>query len=113
MGEGQIDLKAYFAAFRQLCPGVPGVCPHRDNLWLQPRVPVLSREFWKAWPDVPADRFGISWRSPNTARHARRSKVAAGENQKGGGAGVSEGRNRAEPEVALQGRAWAMTAVSS
>ena len=23
MGEGQIDLKAYFAAFRELCPGVP------------------------------------------------------------------------------------------
>ena len=55
MGEGQIDLKAYFAAFRQLCPGVP---VHIETiLGLQPRVPVSHPEFWKAWPAMPADRF--------------------------------------------------------
>ena len=55
MGDGDIDLKAYFARFRQVCPGIPvhietisGV--GRDFNYLQP-------EFWKAWPNMPASRF--------------------------------------------------------
>jgi sugar phosphate isomerase/epimerase len=55
MGEGDIDLKAYFARFAVLCPGLPvhietisGVS--REFAYLQP-------EFWNAWPDMPARRF--------------------------------------------------------
>jgi sugar phosphate isomerase/epimerase len=55
MGEGDIDLKAYFARFRQVCPGIPvhietisGV--GRDFNYLQP-------DFWKVWQNMPASRF--------------------------------------------------------
>ncbi len=55
MGDGDIDLKAYFARFRQLCPGIPvhletisGV--GRDFNYLQP-------DFWKPWPNMLASRF--------------------------------------------------------
>jgi sugar phosphate isomerase/epimerase len=55
MGEGQIDLKAYFATFDTLCPGVPVHIEtisgfHRD-------IPYLKPEFWKAWPHMPAEPF--------------------------------------------------------
>ena len=55
MGEGQIDLKAYFAAFRQLCPGVP---VHIETIsGFNREFPYLTPEFWNAWPSMPADRF--------------------------------------------------------
>ena len=55
MGEGQIDLKAYFAAFRELCPGVP---VHIETIsGFNREFPYLTPEFWKAWPAMPADRF--------------------------------------------------------
>ena len=52
MGEGHIDLKTYFARFRELCPGVPVHIEtisgfNREFAYLQP-------EFWKGWPDMPA-----------------------------------------------------------
>jgi 3-oxoisoapionate decarboxylase len=52
MGEGHIDLKAYFSRFRELCPGVPVHIEtisgfNREFAYLQP-------EFWKAWPHMPA-----------------------------------------------------------
>jgi 3-oxoisoapionate decarboxylase len=55
MGEGDIDLKAYFARFRELCPGVPVHIEtisgfNREFAYLQP-------EFWKAWPELPARAF--------------------------------------------------------
>jgi sugar phosphate isomerase/epimerase len=55
MGEGQIDLKTYFAAFRELCPGVP---VHIETIsGFNREFPYLTPEFWKAWPAMPADRF--------------------------------------------------------
>lgn len=55
MGEGQIDLKAYIAAFRELCPGVP---VHIETIsGFNREFPYLTPEFWKAWPAMPADRF--------------------------------------------------------
>ncbi len=55
MGEGQIDLKAYFAAFRDLCPGVP---VHVETIsGFNREFPYLTKEFWKAWPKLPAAGF--------------------------------------------------------
>ncbi len=55
MGEGQIDLMAYFAAFRELCPGVP---VHIETIsGFNREFAYLTPEFWKAWPKMPADRF--------------------------------------------------------
>jgi sugar phosphate isomerase/epimerase len=55
MGEGQIDLKAYFTAFREMCPGVP---VHIETIsGFNREFAYLTPEFWKAWPAMPADRF--------------------------------------------------------
>jgi sugar phosphate isomerase/epimerase len=55
MGEGQIDLQAYFAAFRELCPGVT---VHIETIsGFNREFAYLTPEFWKAWPAMPADRF--------------------------------------------------------
>ncbi len=55
MGDGQIDLKAYFARFRELCPGVP---VHIETIsgFSRP-FPYLTPDFWKAWPDMRAASF--------------------------------------------------------
>lgn len=55
MGEGQIDLKSYFDAFRQLCPGVP---VHIETIsGFNREFAYLTDEFWKAWPKLPAGSF--------------------------------------------------------
>lgn len=55
MGEGQIDLKAYFAEFRRLCPGVP---VHIETIsGFNREFAYLTPEFWKAWPEMPAASF--------------------------------------------------------
>jgi len=55
MGEGQIDLKAFFAVFDELCPGVP---VHIETIsGFNREFTYLTPEFWKAWPHMPADRF--------------------------------------------------------
>jgi 3-oxoisoapionate decarboxylase len=55
MGEGQIDLKQYFATFDQLCPGVP---VHIETIsGFNREIPYLQPEFWKAWPHMPAEAF--------------------------------------------------------
>jgi sugar phosphate isomerase/epimerase len=55
MGEGQMDLKAYFKRFAELCPGVP---VHIETIsgFAKP-FPYLKKEFWEAWPDMPAPDF--------------------------------------------------------
>jgi 3-oxoisoapionate decarboxylase len=55
MGDGDIDLHAYFARFAELCPGIPVHIEtisggSREFAYLQP-------DFWKAWPEMPAKRF--------------------------------------------------------
>jgi 3-oxoisoapionate decarboxylase len=55
MGEGQIDLKAYFAAFRERCPGVP---IHIETIsGFSREFAYLTPDFWKAWPAMPASSF--------------------------------------------------------
>jgi sugar phosphate isomerase/epimerase len=55
MGEGQVDLKAYFALFDELCPGVP---VHIETIsGFNREFPYLKPEFWKAWPHMPAEPF--------------------------------------------------------
>ncbi len=55
MGEGQVDLKAYFAAFRELCPGVS---VHIETIsGFNREFAYLTPEFWKAWPAMPAAAF--------------------------------------------------------
>ncbi len=55
MGEGDIDLKAYFARFRELCPGVP---VHIETIsGFNREFPYLDPTFWKAWPQMPAAAF--------------------------------------------------------
>ena len=55
MGEGDIDLKAYFARFRELCPGIP---VHIETIsGFNREFPYFDPAFWKAWPDMPAASF--------------------------------------------------------
>ena len=52
MGEGDTNLRAYFARFRELCPGVP---VHIETIsGFSREIPFLERDFWKAWPEMPA-----------------------------------------------------------
>ena len=55
MGEGDLDLAAYFARFRELCPGVP---VHIETIsGFSRELPYLRPDFWKAWPDLKARSF--------------------------------------------------------
>jgi sugar phosphate isomerase/epimerase len=55
MGEGQVDLKTYFDEFTKLCPGVP---VHIETIsGFNREFAYLTPEFWRAWPDMPAERF--------------------------------------------------------
>ena len=50
MGEGQVDLKAYFALFDELCPNV---AVHIETIsGFNREFPYLKPEFWKAWPHM-------------------------------------------------------------
>jgi sugar phosphate isomerase/epimerase len=80
MGEGQIDLKAYFAAFSELCPGIP---VHIETIsGFNREFAYLTPEFWKAWPAMPADRFAhfLALARQGTARPA--FQATAGEDRK-------------------------------
>ena len=70
MGEGQIDLKAYFATFRQLCPGIS---VHIETIsGFNREFAYLSPDFWKAWPAMPAAPFSrfLALAKKGTARPA-------------------------------------------
>jgi sugar phosphate isomerase/epimerase len=55
MGEGDVDLAAYFARFRQLCPGVS---VHIETIsGFSREFAYLDPAFWKAWPALPASSF--------------------------------------------------------
>jgi 3-oxoisoapionate decarboxylase len=90
MGEGQIDQKAFFARFRQLCPGVP---VHIETIsGFNREFAYLTPEFWTAWPKMPASRFAhflaiarrgkavAPWQPPNAAdRKAAEQAYQRGE----------------------------------
>jgi hypothetical protein len=52
MGDGTIDLKAYFRRFVELCPGVP---VHIETIsGFNREIPYLKEDFWKVWPKARA-----------------------------------------------------------
>jgi 3-oxoisoapionate decarboxylase len=52
MGEGCVDLKAYFAKFAEWCPAVP---VHIETIsGFARNVPFLKDEFWALWPRARA-----------------------------------------------------------
>lgn len=55
MGDGQIDLKRYFARFAELCPGVP---VHIETIsgFARP-FPYLKADFWKPYSTLPVAQF--------------------------------------------------------
>jgi len=55
MGDGYMDLKAYFARFAKLCPGVP---VHIETIsgFARP-FPYLKPEFWRPYSTFPAADF--------------------------------------------------------
>jgi hypothetical protein len=55
MGDGHIDLKAYFKRFAELCPGVP---VHIETIsgFARP-FPYLKSDFWKPYAGFPAADF--------------------------------------------------------
>jgi len=55
MGEGSVDVKAYFQRFAQLCPDVP---VHLETIsGFNRELPYLNQDFWKVWPKAPAKDF--------------------------------------------------------
>jgi len=55
MGDGTLDLKAYFARFAELCPNVP---VHIETIsGFNREFPYLERGFWDTFPDMPAADF--------------------------------------------------------
>lgn len=55
MGDGQMDLKKYFARFTELCPGVP---VHIETIsgFAKP-FPYLKADFWKPYSTIPVADF--------------------------------------------------------
>jgi sugar phosphate isomerase/epimerase len=52
MGEGCVDLKAYFARYAELCPNVP---VHIETIsGFAHELKYLQTEFWKEWPKAKA-----------------------------------------------------------
>lgn len=54
MGDGCVDLKAYFDTFEKLCPGVP---VHIETMAYGKELTYLTQDFWKAWPKYTAAEF--------------------------------------------------------
>jgi sugar phosphate isomerase/epimerase len=55
MGEGQLDLEAFFTKFDQLCPAV---AVHIETIsGFNREMPYLTNDFWRAWPSMPAPAF--------------------------------------------------------
>ena len=55
MGDGNVDLKAYFARFAQLCPHAP---VHIETIsGFNREIAYLKPDFWKAWPNARAKDF--------------------------------------------------------
>jgi sugar phosphate isomerase/epimerase len=55
MGEGNVDLKTYFAKFGELCPGVPVNIETISGFAVE--FPYLKPEFWDVWPKAKAKSF--------------------------------------------------------
>jgi sugar phosphate isomerase/epimerase len=89
MGQGTVDVKAYFKRFAELCPGVP---VHIETIsGFNRELPYLKSDFWKVWPKAKASDFARfvalakkgkprdSWKAPE----GQDRKLAEQEYQKG------------------------------
>ena len=79
MGEGTVDLKAYFAKFATLCPGVP---VHIETIsGFNRELPYLKEDFWKVWPKARAKDFArfLALAKKGKPRDARRRGDAKAE----------------------------------
>ena len=89
MGEGDVDLKKYFARFAELCPNVP---VHIETIsGFAREFPVFDDEFWSVWPHASAKAFS-RWlkiaksgkpRTPNKSPAGVDAKLAEQQYQKG------------------------------
>ena len=88
MGEGTVDLKAYFQRFAQSCPNVP---VHIETIsGFNREIPYLKEDFWKVWPKARAQDFARfvalarkgKAREPYKAPQDRDKKIAEQEYQK-------------------------------
>jgi sugar phosphate isomerase/epimerase len=80
MGDGQVDWKAYFKRFAELCPG----CPVQLEIisGFAREFPYLKEEFWKPWPKVRGHEFAkfVAMAKKGTPREP--FKVPAGKERK-------------------------------
>jgi sugar phosphate isomerase/epimerase len=85
MGEGNVDLKAYFKRFAELCPGVP---VHIETIsGFAVEFSYLKPEFWTVWPKARAKDFArfvaLAKRGKPLPPHRSVNKQADQEYQKG------------------------------
>ena len=89
MGDGDVDLKTYFAKFAALCPGVP---VHIETIsGFNREIAYLKEDFWKVWPKARAKDFARfvalakkgQPREPWKAPESQDRKLAEQEYQKG------------------------------
>jgi 3-oxoisoapionate decarboxylase len=72
MGDGTIDLKAYFKRFAELCPDVP---VHIETIsGFNHEIQYLDPKFWEAFPKMPAKDFArfVALAKKGKPREARR-----------------------------------------
>ena len=55
MGDGNVDLKTYFARFAELCPQAPVNIETISGF--NRELPYLQADFWKTWPKARASEF--------------------------------------------------------
>jgi sugar phosphate isomerase/epimerase len=85
MGEGNVDFKAYFKRFAELCPGVP---VHIETIsGFNREIPYLKEDFWKPWPKARARDFArfvaLAKRGQPRAPHRSPDAKAEQDYQKG------------------------------
>jgi sugar phosphate isomerase/epimerase len=66
MGEGNVDLKAYFRRFAELCPQAPVNIESISGFSVD--FPYWKPEFWEAWPKASAKGFARFVRLARTGK---------------------------------------------
>jgi sugar phosphate isomerase/epimerase len=92
MGEGNLDLKAFFQRFAQLCPNVPANLETISGATVE--FPYWQESFWEVWPKAPARGFA------RFVRLARTGKPGA--SRKSGNEAEEQAFQKAELERSLR-----------
>jgi sugar phosphate isomerase/epimerase len=80
MGDGDVDLKAYFDRFAALCPGVP---VHIETIsGFNHEIGYLRKDFWQAWPKMRAEDFARFLALAKKGRPRETWKAPAGQDHK-------------------------------